>query len=282
MQRDIDISLLRTFLAVAEHRNMTHAANLRNLTQPAVSQQIKRLEEILGGAVLSRSSAGVSLTEAGHTLHPHALQMVRANDDIVASLLNIRGDVEIRLGVPQDVVSSLLPSALVTFHKAEPDAHVTLVSASSRDLMVMLKEGEVDLALTTDRRANPNARVLFRKQLVWIGAIGGRAHAKSPLPVAVGAEACPFRQAASAALAKNRVAWRPVTQVGSLEPVFATLLADLAVAPFLPGTLPPGTEVIYTPLPDLPEFILHLHTPDRDLAKAEKQLCQAIIDHIEE
>ena len=281
MTRDLDIAQLRTFLVVAEHGNITHAATLRNLTQSAISQQIKRLEETIGCALLTRSSEGVSLTSAGGLLLPDAKKLVRSNDQILSNLAGIEVQKEIRLGVPQDIVCSLLPAALSTFHQAEPDVHVTLVSQSSRILRQMQREGQVDLILTTDLRACSNAVLLLQSNLAWIGAAGGQAYKKSPLPVAVGAQECPFRQAASRALAKDRIAWRPVTQVGSLEPVFATLLADLAVAPFLPGTFPHGTSSIRcSTLPKLPAFRLHLRKPSRALNAKESSLCEAISEYV--
>ena len=207
---------------------------------------------------------------------PQALTMVRANDEIVASMIGAEVQTEVRLGVPQDVVSSLLPNALAAFHRAKPDVQVTLVSASTYDLIEMLKEGLVDVALTTDRNSDPSAILLFKKRLIWIGAIGGTAYNKKPLPVAMGHESCPFRLAASNVLSNHRLAWKAVTQVGSLEPVFATLMADIAVAPFLPGTLPHGTEEVPQSLPELPEFHLHLRHPIGGINTSASELSAAI------
>ncbi len=276
MQRNIDIGQLRTFLAVVEHKNMTYAATLRNMTQSAVSQQIKRLEAVLDSQLVIRNANGLALTSAGEVLLPKALAMVRANDETMAAMLNTVTIKDVRLGVPQDIVSSLLPTTLATFHKAYPDVHITLVSASSRTLEKMLKDGKVDLALTTDRQQDEQAKALFRKRLIWIGAIGGAAHKKTPLPIAVGHESCPFRQAASAVLSNHATAWRAVTQVGSLEPVVATLIADIAIAPFLAGTLPHGTEEIAHVLPQLPDFYLHLRGPVGALSAPALALWAAI------
>ncbi len=282
MKRDIDIAHLRTFLAVVEHKNMTHAAHLRNLTQSAVSQQIKRLEAILDCQVLLRSAGGITLTEAGERLLPEAVSLVRSNDETVALMTGTEVDSDVRLGVPQDIVSSLLPKALGTFHQAYPDIQITLVSASSRQLMQMFKTGQIDLALTTDDNRDDCATVLFKKRLVWIGAIGGQAFKRRPLPVAVGHRECPFRKAAALALSDKKIPWRSVTQVGSLEPVFATLIADMAVSPFLTGTLPAGTEEVHKHLPELPEFTLHLRLPERGLSVSEKSLWDVLNDELTE
>lgn len=280
MIRDFDISGLRTYLAVVEHANMTHAANMRNLTQSAVSQQIKKLENMLQTRLLLRQQGGVVLTAAGQQFLPHARALVRANDEAFCDLLQLPTDGDVRLGVPTDVVSSLLPTVLSWFHRAHPNINVTLVSKSSNDLRNMLNLGQIDIALTTDRESDPDAVLLFRKALIWIGAINGSAHLKSPLPVAVGRRDCPFRKATSEALGQAKLPWRAVTQVGSLEPVFATLMADMAVAAFLPGTVPNGTCEVLEKLPKLPEFSLQMRAQNGGMSKSVQELWNALKAHL--
>ena len=277
MMRDLDISQLRTFLCVAEHCNMSHAANLRNLTQSAISQQIKRLEETLNCNLMLRIPNGITLTEAGLELMPFARGVVDQNDALVASMFGIVAQVDIRLGVPQDIVASLLPSALKSFTQQQPEAHITLVSDSTKKLVQLLKKRQLNLAITTDDSRVPDAILLDKIDLVWVGGKKGKAFLKRPLPVAAGPQGCSFRKAASDALTSDNLAWRPVTQVGSLEPVFATLLADIAVAPFMSGTEPAGTEIVSKGLPKLPTFYLHLRKSDIPSSLVSQQLAETLI-----
>lgn len=278
MIRNIDVGQLRTFLCVAEHRNMTHAANLRNLTQSAVSQQIKRLEEMLCRDLVVRTRTGVELTKSGLELLPLARETVERNDTLVATVFGTVVQSDIRLGVPQDVVASLLPKALKHFHKNYPEVNVTLVSDSTKNLIKMVDNRQVDLALTTDTTKVAEALLIRKIQLVWIGAKKGTALNKLPLPVAVGHKDCTFRQATSRVLATKNIAWRPVTQVGSLEPVYATLLADIAVAPFMLGTNPVGTELISKGLPALPSFYLHLRKSEQSSSVVAERLTKVLIE----
>lgn len=281
MIRDLDVGQLRTFVCVAEHRNMTYAANLRNLTQSAVSQQIKRLETALGCGLLVRKRSGVELTKSGANILPFAREVIERNDILIATALGTVAQTDIHLGVPQDVVASLLPTALKSFHKAYPETNVTLISDSTSNLIKMIENHQVDLALTTDDRRVSEALLIKIAQLEWIGAKKGTAFMKKPLPVAVGAEGCSFRQAASGALATKNIAWRPVTQVGSLEPVYATLLADIAVAPFMSGTNPAGTEAIKKGLPNLPRFYIHLRKSERSTNTITEQLIKTLVKYME-
>lgn len=263
MIRDFDISSLRTFIAVAEHLNMTNASLMRHLTQSAVSQQIKKLETLLDEKLLIRRPKGIELTRSGEAFLPHARLLVQLNDEAFAEMTNSPVTRNIRLGVPSDVVSSLLPQILKNFQAANPDTQITLISKNSVELLHLLELEQVDIALTTDRETTSDATLLFRKPLIWIGAIEGQAHLQTPLPVAVGRVDCPFRMAASDALSNARLPWRAVTQVGSLEPVFATLMADMAVAPFMPGTMPYGTCQVEENLPTLPNFSLQMRKQKR-------------------
>ncbi len=80
--RNLDTSLLRAFVAVADTAGMTAAANLLHLTQAAVSQQIKRLEEALGAQLFERDRRGLRLTNAGERLYGRAKRLLALNDEI--------------------------------------------------------------------------------------------------------------------------------------------------------------------------------------------------------
>ena len=216
-------------MAVAEHENVTAAAQQRALTQSAVSQQIKKLEGALGRRLLHRKATGVGLTAVGKALVPLARKSIAANDEILVSIGQKNFGAQIRLGVAHDLVSMLLPKPLSVFHQHNPLDEVVLVSASSASLVAMLSSGDVDLAITTDRVAVPEARLLFASNLVWVGAADSTAHRLDPLPIAVSTQDCPFRQALAATLLEGQNAWKPMTQRGSLEAMFATVKADLAI-----------------------------------------------------
>jgi hypothetical protein len=97
------------------------------------------------------------------------------------------------------------------------------------------------------------------------------------LPVALGPEECGFRASTVEALTRARIAWRPICQVGSLEPVFATLEADMAVAPFLPRTIPSRLAVLPDgELPALSPFHLNLRLPSSGVTPAARELARHI------
>lgn len=274
--RDIDVTLLRSFIAVAETGGMTSAARHLNLTQAAVSQQIKRLETLFDAELFDRSQKQVRLTGTGERLVAYARRMLTLNHEVWSVITAPAFEGEVRLGVPHDIVGTFMPGILRTFARAWPRVNVTLVSDTTPTLLDLLAQGEIDLTLTTE--AVPAGETLLTDALVWVGAPEGEAHAKSPLPVALGGETCAFRAGAIAALSKADRDWRIMCQVGSLEPVYAVLEADLAVAPFLRSTVSSKLDIISEDkgLPPLPPYHVNLHVPALEVSDIATALAQGI------
>ncbi|RUU53982.1 LysR family transcriptional regulator, partial [Mesorhizobium sp. M2C.T.Ca.TU.002.02.1.1] len=86
MIRDLDMTLIRTFVTTADKASMTAAANALHLTQGAVSQQVKRLEEVLGQSLFERDRRGLRLTRSGERLLEKARRLLRLNDEILAEI----------------------------------------------------------------------------------------------------------------------------------------------------------------------------------------------------
>ena len=275
--RDIDVGLLRAFVAVAETGRMTTAAKVVHLSQGAVSQQIKRLESLFATQLFTRSSDAARLTREGERLIVRAHRLIALNDEVVSEMRQVDFTGEVRLGVPHDIVGKLMPPILRTFRHEHPNVLVTLISDTTKTLRASLRERKIDLALMTELERGDRDQLLLTDRLVWVGARGGEAAERRPLSVALGQESCAFRASAVAALTKARVAWRAICQVGSLEPVFATLEADLAVAPFLAHTVPPRLAVVESGnLPHLPPFHVNLRLPSTGVSEVASELARHI------
>ena len=280
---NIDIALLRSFVAVAETGQMTAAAKVVNRSQGAVSQQIMRLEEAFGLVLFARKKNQIAqLTRDGEKLLAQAHRLLAMNDAVVAEMQETDFSGEVRLGVPHDVVGALMPPILRAFRQQHPNVLITLVSDSTKTLRTMLREGGVDLTLTTEPERADRGNHLLTDQLVWVGARGGDAGERRPLSVALGKGDCGFRAAAVKALNGARIKWRPICQVGSLEPVFATLEADMAVAPFLAQTVPDRLQILKEAgLPLLPSFSVNLQVPGSGQTAVAAELARHIRDAFE-
>ncbi len=260
--RDIDVGLLRTFVAVADTGRMTTAARVVNVSQGAVSQQVKRLEELLRVTLFARMAEAARLTRDGEKLLPLAHRMIALNDEVAEQMRRVDFVGEVRLGVPHDVVGRLMPPILRGFSREHPGVLITLVSERTAVLRKLLRERSIDLAMMTEPTKADRGQHLMTDRLVWVGAKGGEASKLRPLAVALGQPGCAFRALAIRALKAAKIDWRAICQVGSMEPVFATLEADMAVAPFLARTVPERLGILTdASLPHLPSYHLNLRLP---------------------
>jgi DNA-binding transcriptional LysR family regulator len=282
MPRNIDTALLRAFAAVAETGGMTRAAHLLNVTQAAVSQQVKRLEEAFDCRLFDRDRRGLRLTADGERLLARAQRLLALNDEVWAFMTAPDFAGEVRLGIPHDVVRAFVPPILKRFDQAWPRVRVTLVCDTSPRLLAHLDRGEVDLTLTTEAGCPARAEVMFRDPLLWLGAKGGRAWERDPLPVSLGDETCTFRPAVLKALADAGRDWRAVCEVGSVEAICATIEADLAVAALLASAIPPGFQILgeRDGLPRLPAFSINLYLPRAGASDIALELARHIREQL--
>jgi DNA-binding transcriptional LysR family regulator len=275
--QNIDIALLRAFVAVADSGRMTTAAKVIHRTQGAVSQQIKRLESLFDRRLFDRKADAARLTPEGEKLLIRAHRLISLNDEVVDQMREADFTGEVRLGVAHDIVRMMLPPILRRFRQEHPHVLITLVSDTTRSLQMTLRERQIDLALMTEPERGDRDQFLLSDRLVWVGAKGGDAHRRRPLSVALGQENCGFRAAAIKALTKARMPWRPICQVGSLESVFATLEADMAIALFLSRTIPDRlTALRGRDLPRLPSFCINLRSPATGMTPVTAELARHI------
>lgn len=262
MQKNLNISLLRTFAAVAELGQVTLAAERVHVTQSAASQQIQRLEHQLGVKLLKRSSNKVELSPAGERLYARVRKILALNDQILADVDSDRKTFDLRFGVPHDIVERISPPILRNFKETHPKVAVVLSSASTAELMCMFDAGALDLMLATEPLGSSKGIPVMVDDLVWAGAKGARAIQVEPIPVALGGESDRFCQTAKHALNRSGVHWQQVTQSGDLGSVFAMLAADMVIAPLLSRMLPHPLCAISDPrLPKLPQFQINIMMP---------------------
>ncbi len=277
MRRDIDISLLRAFVAVVETGSVTGAAALLNLTQAAVSQQVKRLEELFSTELFERHHKRLALRPNGERLIAHAQRLIALNDEVWGAMSAPAYAGEVRLGVPHDIVGPYLPPILKRFDKAWPRVRVTLKCTTTPQLLELLRQGSLDLTITTEQRLGSGGETLMEDDLVWAGAVNGAAHRRDPLPISLGDENCAFRASVLKALADAGRDWRPVCEVSSMEPLLASIEADLAVGPFLRRSIPDYLTVVDDRrLPKLPKFLINLYLPPAKQSEIAVELARHI------
>ena len=144
----MELRQLEYFAAVARHRHFTRAAEALYITQPALSQQVRRLEAELGLTLFRRTSKGVELTAAGEDLLTHA-------ERVLAEIAAARAAMDRHTGIARGVVrvastaadAPRLPEALAAFHADHPGIQIALRQGSAAEVVALVQSGSVDVAV---------------------------------------------------------------------------------------------------------------------------------------
>ena len=264
MPRNLDLTALRSFVTVADVGGVTRAAGYLNLTQSAVSMQIKRLEDSLGLTLFLRAARKLALSPEGEQLMAYGRRMLALNDEALSQLSSVHCAGEIRLGVPHDVVYPAIPGILRRMAQAYPRVRINLVSSFTLLMKQDFAGGAFDVMLTTEETPDAGAEVLSQRQLVWVGAPEGNAWQRRPLRLGF-KDTCIFRHRAQSALDGAGIVWETATGGESEQAVEATVAADLAVSVRMVGSIPEGTVPIASDnqLPSVGEMKLALYRNTR-------------------
>lgn len=183
--RNLDLELLRTFIAVAESGGFTRAAERLHRTQSTVSQQILRLEESAGSVLLDRSSRLVVLTEEGERLLGYARRILKLNDEAVDVLASSLSEGVIRLGVPEDFASEVLTHVLADFSRNHPQVRLEVTCDLSARLQHAYDLQEIDIAVVKQQVGSRKSTASWPERLCWIDSRDYPALERDPVPLAV-------------------------------------------------------------------------------------------------
>lgn len=275
--RNLDVTILRSFLAVADLGGVTRAAGHLNLTQSAVSMQLKRLEELLGLALFDRSGRRIALTPSGEQLLGYAKRMVDLNDEVMTRLTDHVYEGEIILGVPHDIVYPVIPRVLQRFNAEFPRMKVQLQSSYTTHLKERFASGGMDVILTTEDSVDSGGETLMEAPLRWVGAPDGVAWRQRPLRVAY-CRYCKFRTGDLRRLDEAGIPWEMAVESESDRTIEATVSADLAVTSMLEGHAP--SHLAYVPhgagLPDLGIQRINLYAAETGRSEVLSTLCNML------
>jgi DNA-binding transcriptional LysR family regulator len=153
----MEIDTIRSFLAVADGRTVTEAADLANRTQPAMSRALARLERQVGSELFQRVGRGIVLTPAGHELVPYARSIVEAYDRGVRAVRDMTAPDGgfVPVAFLHTLGTWLVPELIQQFRTERPEVRFDLRQHGDAGLVEDLLTGAVDLAITGDRPAHP-------------------------------------------------------------------------------------------------------------------------------
>jgi DNA-binding transcriptional LysR family regulator len=146
----MELRHLRYFTAVAAHGSFNRAAGKLHLTQPALSRQVKDLEEEIGVPLLVRGKNAVTLTDAGELFYEDARDLLARADQAVQRLRGESRNEVLRVGYAPSVTAGIMPGALKKFQAAAPRVRLELADLSSREMNEHAKAGRLDLLITPE------------------------------------------------------------------------------------------------------------------------------------
>jgi DNA-binding transcriptional LysR family regulator len=276
---NLDIDLLRAFVAVADAGSFTAAADAVGRSQSAVSQKIRRLEELIGHPVFDRTSRSLSLTGPGGQLLVGARRVLDLNDDILRSLQMPRASGQLRVGLCEDFVPLQLPRLLARFLRLYPGIRLDVNTSLTQDLLLAFDKGELDLVIAT-RHFNERGRVVWREPMVWFAGLDFRLELDKPLPLVLLRPPCTYREVMFTTLDTVRQEWLTACTVSSLMGVQAAVAGGLGITALGRSFIQDGMQILQPPphWPQLPMTEIIVLGDDT----AEKSLAQPLLSFLVE
>jgi len=261
MQRDLEIDLLRSFVAVAAHSNFTKASVAIGRTQSAVSLQIKRLEEIVGKRLFDRSRNSVAITRTGEALLVYANRILATNDAALSHIQRPAAEGLVRIGTPDDYATVLLPPILAAFAKDYPLVRFEVVCDNACNLLPLLDSEELDLVVATHRHDVVAGRVARYEPMHWVASPGYIDDPENPLSLVLFPQGCVCREIALGALKNIDRDWHVAYSTRSIALIEKAVLAGSGVTVMEASTIPAGLRIVdgLASFPSLPEVAISVH-----------------------
>lgn len=256
----LDLELLRTFVAIADHASFAEAGRHLARTQASVTQHMQRLEQQVGVALMRKQGRHKSLTDAGRQLLRHARQMLALNDEALAGLRQDGPSGVLRIGSPHDIADTILPPILSHIARAAPKLRLEIDVGRSPFLMEDLQRGKIDMVVSTRTAPGLEGFALRVSPVWWICAAQYQHVPGEPLPLVLVDEPSLYRKLALEALEQAGIAWRQAYLASNLIGIKAAVRAGLGITARSQEMVGPDMRVLGKSdgLPVLPDVTYRL------------------------
>lgn len=227
--QSLDIRMLRSLQSLAETGSVTETARRLGRTQPAISLQLQRLNDICGCDLFSNDGRKMKLTPDGTMVLSYAKSILRLHDELLSRLSSPDIEGQVVLGTPDLYASFLLPSILALFKRSFPGVQVQLQCSLSTPLVQLVHRGEVDIALVTRMNDFSGGQVVRQEQLVWLSGENSSAEHETPVPLALLPPGNIYRDHAIDCLESVRHPWRIACVSESVAGLQAAVFSGMAV-----------------------------------------------------
>ena len=235
---NIDTIALQCFIAVAETGSFTRAAERVGRTQSAISQQISKMESLLGKVLLVRGKAFI-LTPEGEIFLGYARRIFALHREALDRFKEPELEGEVRFGLPENFASVYLSEILADFLRIHPRILLNIECDLTLTLFERFKKKEFDLVLVKMNRPEdfPNGLDVWSEPLKWVGDLSLIDPAK-PVPLILAPQPCVYRASAVKSLEQANRSWRLVFSSPSYAGAVAAVRAGMGIS-VMPQTMIP-------------------------------------------
>ncbi|MCU4710228.1 LysR family transcriptional regulator [Acinetobacter pittii] len=255
-----DPRLLRAFVTIFETGSFTAAADRLHLTQSTVSQQLARLEESVGHALIDRTARPFKLTASGEYLIGYAQRILTLQQEAEALLKDPAGSIPIRIGLPEDMMSPAMAEVFGIFAKEHRSIRLDVTSGLSRNLTERYRNGEFDIIIVKEPAASADHHATFPEEMAWFESSNSTTEWSDPMSLVTFPQGGLYRDEMFATLERERRRWYIAFTGSSLESVLVSVETGLGLS-LLPVATTNGRRVRrYDSLGDVPPMAVSIYT----------------------
>lgn len=267
---NLPTDVLRTFLMVVDFENFTRAGEILGRSQPAISLQMRRLEEQLGVKLINVVGRRLEVTEEGRALAVYARQILKLNDQAVDRFGRKPPDNVLRVGLPTDYAVAFFQRIITEYAHKHPETRLEITCGLSHHLLDDLRKDRLDIviAMTIEGLRQYLARE-WTERPCWAAAKSWKAKPSEPVPLVAHPEGCEYRTRMIEALGAAQREWRIVYCSPGITGLQNAVAAGLGVSALTQRTLTNQMRVLtaqdgFPPLADIRVGLYYKHARQGD------------------
>lgn len=275
--KQLSLDNLRTFVTVVNVGGYAKAGDILGKSQPAISLQIKRLEQQLATRLFSKQGQRHVVNHEGLKLYEAAQNMLALNDELFNQFQPTFLKGRIRLGIPSEFATTLLPSIIGEFSKLYPEVSLEVTSALSKSLLSKENESQFDLVMALiDPNVPVKGQLLLDDDLVWVGDKSLPAK-NNTISLVLAPDGCVYRTRAIKMLKQQTKQWRIGYTNADLSGITAAIKQGLGISALAKSSVPTELDIIqHAHLPDLGTIKIYLFTGNTQHPQACSKLAEFI------
>ena len=281
---NLQTDLLRTFVSIVDLGSFTKAGKTLGRTQPAVSLQMRRLEELVGRPLLRQEGRSFQLTPDGEMLLSYARDILLLNDHAAAFFNRARQEGTLRVGLPSDYAVAFLQGVITDYARRHREVALEISCGLSTAILERMRGDDLDLviAMVDSGRTQYLSRSWIERP-IWAGAREGRVEVGAGLRIAAHPDGCTYRARMIQALDAAHIRWRISYTSPGISGLQNAVLNGLGISALTCHTLLPGMRVLGPEdgLPPLEDIRVGLFYKYPRLSPAGIDLVNHVIAHLD-